>query len=308
LCINFPVAEIIYKADLLKSFSADEEHGHIFTKNFIAGGQLFIKNFKIFPKQVGQVYILKFYLALIYNLVKNNNEIKLNNDYFDLMHFLPGIETSSGKEIKTPKELANWMNDLYQNNTIEIISYNNVIPISQLNVETLSVDNINEKQTADNPNERQPGIANFEEKLSLEEWIEEELCRLIKWIEDFNLLQGIAINKLREIGDRKKISINLTGIPKVNKIDNSYFEIINPTTKLEEILISNNIFSTKNIESFPFLYIKPEDFSNENNINIIVKCEKYEILINKDNIKPSEEFNNAIKEALESMRSFTKCI
>jgi hypothetical protein len=303
LCINFPVAEITYRADLLKSFSTNEEHGHFFAKNFIAGGQLFIKNFKVFSSQIKQIDILKFYLALTYNSAKNNTGIHFNSNYFDLMHFLPRIETSSGKEIRTPKELSNWMNDLYQNNIIEIISYNNIIPISQLSPETLSVDDFNEKQTTDNPNERQPGIANFEKKLSLEEWIEEDLCRLIRWIKDFHLLQGFVINKLHKIENSKKISINLTGIPTVKKIDNSYFEITNPTSKLEEILISNNIFSNKNIESFPFLSIKINDFS-KNNINFVVKCEKYEILLSKDNIKPSEEFNNAIDKAINSMKPF----
>ncbi|CAB4412814.1 unnamed protein product [Rhizophagus irregularis] len=303
LCINFPVAKIAYNADLLETFSADEGHGHIIAKSFIAGGQLFFKNFKDFPKHIQQVDTLKFYLALAYNSAKNNNGIKY--DCFDMIHtFLPRIETSSGQEIKTPKELANWMNDLYQNNNIEIISYYDIIPINQSNVKTFSTDN--ENKMADNFNERQPGIANYENKLSLKEWIEEESFRLIRWIEDFHLFQGFVINKLHKIENSKKISINLTGIPRVNKIDNSYFEITNPTTRLEEILISNNICSNKNIESFPFLFVKPDDFSNENNINLVVKCEKYEVLISKDNIKPSKEFKNAIEEAINSMKPFNE--
>ncbi|CAB5361465.1 unnamed protein product [Rhizophagus irregularis] len=305
LCINFPVVEITYKADLLESFSTNEEHGHIFAKNFIAGGQLFIKNFKVFSNQVKQINILKFYLALTYNSAKNNSGIQFNSSHFDLMHFLPRIETSSGKEIRTPKELSNWMNDLYQNNIIEIISYNNIIPISKLTNETLTIDNVNENQLVDNFNERQPGIANFEDRLSLEEWIEEDLCRLISWIKDFHLLQGFIINKLHKIENSKKISINLTGIPQVNKIDNSYFEITNATTKLEEIFISNNISSNKNIGTFPFLFIKNDDF-NKKNINFVVKSEKYEILISNDNIKPSEEFNNAIEKAINSMKPFNE--
>ncbi|CAB5345074.1 unnamed protein product [Rhizophagus irregularis] len=304
LCINFSVAEIAYKASFLKSFSADEEHGHIIAKKFIAGGQLFFKNFKDFPKHVQQVDVLKFYIALAYNSAKNNNN-GINCDNFDLIDtFLPRIETSSGKEIKTPKELANWMNDLYQNNTIEIISYDDITPINQSNVKTFSTDN--ENKMADNSNERQPGIANYENKLSLKEWIEEESFRLIRWIEDFHLLQGFVIYKLHKIENSKKISINLTEIPRVNKIDNSYIEITNPTTRLEEILISNNICSNKNIESFPFLFVKPDDFSNENNINLVVKSEKYEILISKDNIKPPEEFNNAIEKAINSMKPFNE--
>ncbi|RGB37266.1 kinase-like domain-containing protein [Rhizophagus diaphanus] len=46
LCINFPVAEITYKADLLETISVDEEHGHIIAKKFMAGGQIFVKIFQ----------------------------------------------------------------------------------------------------------------------------------------------------------------------------------------------------------------------------------------------------------------------
>src|SRR5438034_843309 len=55
ICINFPVAEITYRANLresLSKFKDDEEklhdlYGHILANKFLAGGQLFIKHFNM---------------------------------------------------------------------------------------------------------------------------------------------------------------------------------------------------------------------------------------------------------------------
>ncbi|CAB5392622.1 unnamed protein product [Rhizophagus irregularis] len=324
MCVNFPVAEITYGANLLDStskFSDDKEkfhelYGHILANKFLAGGQLFIKNFTLAPSK--QFNIFKFYLIWAYNSAKNNDEIPFSNNPFD-KHFLPRIETSSGEEIRTPKELSNWMNNLYQDNMLDIISYNNLRTFSGDNFETLK--------------EKQPGIANYEEKLRLEEWIireyetsevkiaaseaavvsKEDLVstkktyvnyvNLVRWINDFNLLKGLAIDGSYFIGYSKKVAINFIEPPKVNLSDKSYFEMTNPTTQLEENLLSNNIFSIKGIRSFPFIK-SDNDLSDKDSIGIhlVVKRERYEILINRNHIKPSEEFNSAIERALNSMK------
>ncbi|CAB4471278.1 unnamed protein product [Rhizophagus irregularis] len=322
ICINFPVAEITYEANLLDSvsqFAGDKEkfyelYGHILANKFLAGGQLFIKNFTLAPSK--QINIFKFYLIWAYNSAKNNEEIPFSNDPFD-GHFLPRLETSNGEEIKSPKELFNWMNNLYQDNMLDIISYNNLRTLSDDDFETLI--------------EKQPGIANYEEKLKLEEWIMREYettkveiannveaavvdeglistkkayfnyVNLIRWINDFHLLKGLTINESYIIGYSKKAAINFIEPPKVNLSNKSYFEMMNPITQLEENLLLNNIFSTKNIRSFPFVK-SDNDLSDKDSIHLIVKCERYEILINRNHIKPSEEFNSAIEEALNSMK------
>jgi len=133
---------------------------------------------------------------------------------------------------------------------------------------------------------------------------------LIRWIKDFNLFQGLIINSYK-VESSKKIAINLTEVPQVNNSDkvnsdNYYFEVKNPTTKLEEILISYNIFSVKNIKSFPFIKIDGFNDKDHKNyfIHLVVKCEQYEILVNKDCIEPSEDFINAIEKSLNDMRPF----
>jgi hypothetical protein len=55
------------------------------------------------------------------------------------------------------------MNNLYQNKIIDIISYE-LIPISQLRHCILLIDDLES-------NEKQPEVINFNEKISLEDWI-----------------------------------------------------------------------------------------------------------------------------------------
>ncbi len=296
VCINFPVIEITYRADLLesfKSFTGKEKelhdlYGHVFANKVLAGGQLLIKNFNSASLKQGD--ILKFFLILAYNSARNNNEIPFNNISFD-SDILPKLETSNGILLNTLKKLSNWLKKLYQDNIIDIISYNNLISISQLKSGILA-DNLE--------NEKNSGIANFKEKLSLEKWAGDTVY-LVKWIKDFRLFQGLIINKSYKIESSKKFSINFLKVPEINLNNKSYFKTMNPTTKLEEILISNNIFSIKNI-ALPF--IKIDGFSDKDCIHLIVECQRYEIIIDRDHIKPSEEFNNAVEKALDDMKPF----
>ncbi|CAB4421166.1 unnamed protein product [Rhizophagus irregularis] len=340
ICINFPVIKITYKGSLSESFSkyifeeiyvqsnSDKKlhnlYGHIYANEFLAGGQLLIKDFNLATSK--QVDILTFYLILAYNSAKNNNEIPFHDNSFDML-FLPRIETSSGLILNTPKKLYNWLYSLYQENIIDIISYNNSIFISQL--KTISVDFISylknkpddfydqlEEESisqlkklpaisiSDDSNDKQPGIANYQKKLSLEEWIgNKEYFDLVRWINKFHLLQGLIICDSYIIENSKKIAVTFTGVPKVIISDKSYFEMINPITELESNLISNNIFSIKNIVTFPFIETT-DNLINKDNIHIVVKCEHYEILINKNSIEPSMEFNDSVENALNSMTPF----
>ena len=71
VCINFPIAEITYKGELIKPFHKDDErlydlYGHVFASRFLAGGQLFVKNINFDSSK--QINNLKFYLIWAYNL------------------------------------------------------------------------------------------------------------------------------------------------------------------------------------------------------------------------------------------------
>ena len=243
-CINFPIAEITYKGHLFESsFSIHDEnlhelYGHLFARKFLIGNKLFIKDSHL--ATLTQIDLFKFHITWAYNSAKYNAVNPFNNS----LPLLPGIETLDGKKLNLEK-LASWMSDLYQKNLFEIISYNDLIPISQI----ISPDS---SETSNKQNEKQPGVANYKEKLGLEEWVGDVIYNLAKWVKDFHFLQGLVIDKYYKTEPSRKIAASFIKMPNVKLSDKSYLEIVKPTTKMEESLIFNNIFSIKDISSFPF--------------------------------------------------------
>ncbi|GES80298.1 kinase-like domain-containing protein [Rhizophagus clarus] len=296
-CINFPIAEIIYNGELLESFIkyTDNEnelhklHGDFLARRFLVGGKLFIEDFNL--ATTPQADILKYYLFCIYNSAKYSIEIRYNN--LITLDLLPKLVTLDGGKIYTHEELTDWMNNLYQKKMGNIISYDDLIPISRLKS---SLDGDHEALK-----EIQPGVINFKEKLSLDEWVGNAVNNnLISWTRDFNLFQGLIVNKHNGIEVSKKIPVDFIEIPKVKLYNKSYLKIIRPSTKLEFALISNNIFSIKNLSAFPF--IQNNDKSYEGYNYVFVECEKFEILFNTDNIKPTIELEQSIDDALNNMK------
>ncbi|RIA88009.1 hypothetical protein C1645_827011, partial [Glomus cerebriforme] len=299
-CINFPVVEIIYNANLLESFlkySDDEKklcdlYGDFFARKFLAGGQLFIKDFNLATPT--QKDILKFYLFCTYNSAKYSTEIQFSNLY--TLNLLPRIETLGGEKLNTHEKLAAWMNNLYQKKMVDIISYINPIPISQLKYSTSLIDNDHLEAF----NEKLCGITNFKEKLCLEEWVGDAVNdNLMSWTRDFNLFRGLIVNESDEIELSKKIPINIIEIPKVNSSNKSSLKMIKPLTKFEFTLISNNIYTIENLKALPFIESNAKNY--EGFKHIIIQCEQYEIFLNKNSIKPTKEFENDIENALNSM-------
>ncbi|GBC00965.1 hypothetical protein RclHR1_04010012 [Rhizophagus clarus] len=253
ICINFPITEITYTVVLSESFSnftdnnilLYQTYGHLFASKVLIGGRLFIDDLK--PATLAQTDMFKSLIKWVYDSVKFNEKRSLKNLPFP--NFFLNMRTSDGKNFNTPDELFNWLNNLYQKNMAGIISYNNLIPITELGSKNFQpFDKI------------QPGIANFKERNS------------------------------------KKISIEFNNIPNIYSSNKSYLEIVKPTTSLEKFVTLKNNFSIRNVNPFPFT----DDY-----IQFRVKCEEYKILFNKDDIKPTKEFNQAIENALESMKPFT---
>ncbi|CAB4409322.1 unnamed protein product [Rhizophagus irregularis] len=295
-CIDFPVVEIIYNGNLLESFleyTNDEKklYGDYLARKFLAGGKLFIKNFNLATPT--QIDILKYYLLCVYQSAKYSTDIQFSNLF--TLNLLPELVALDGEKINTHENLINWMNNLYQKEMIDIISYDNLISISQLRLNKSLVDS-----DLETFKEKQPGVVNFKEKLSLKKWVEDAVNdNLIIWTKNFGLFQGLIINNNDEIEISKKIPITIIKIPEVNSINKSYSKSIKPSTKLEFTLFSNHIFS-KNLSTFPF--IKNNDKTYKGYNHVLVKCEKREILLNTDSIKPTKEFEQSIEKALNGMK------
>ena len=93
----------------------------------------------------------------------------------------------------------------------DIISYDDLIQLSkEVNVA-----------------ERQPGVANYEDKLNLEKWIGNSYINLVRWIKDNHFLQGLVINQHCKMAISEKIAINFIKAPNVKSSDKSYLEINN---------------------------------------------------------------------------------
>ncbi|CAB4426330.1 unnamed protein product [Rhizophagus irregularis] len=299
-CINFPIAEIIYNGDLLESFiekNVDDEkksrelYGDFFARKVLTGGQLFIIDFN--SATPTQIDTLKFYLYCVYNSAKYPTDFQFSSLF--TLNTLPKLVTLDGEKLNTHEELTSWMNNLYQKKMVNIISYDELIPISRSERDTSLEDG------GEIFKEIQPGVANFEERLSLEEWVGDVTNdNLISWTKDFNLFQGFIINKNDEMLISKKIPVDFIEIPKITPSNKSYLKIIKPSTKLEFTLVSNNIFSIKNLSTLPF--VNNNNHNHDSYNHVLVKCEKYEILLNTKNIKPTKEFEQAIEEALDSMK------
>ncbi|CAI2199746.1 13063_t:CDS:1, partial [Funneliformis geosporum] len=259
------------------------------------GGKLFIKGFSSSTQE--QIDIVKLYLSCVYNLAKHYNTFSPLN-HLSVFHLLR-IETLDGKVLDTPVKLSDWMKDLYQNNNFDIISYDSLIPISQLKHEEFS--NVNFESC---PIEKQPGVADFKEKLSFDVWTRNVMdVNLVIWIKD--LPHCKVINKSYKLEKSKKLAISIVLIPNIKSSNKSYLEIIRTTKNVEKELIINNIFSIKDLNPFPFVDRNIEsDDSSYNEYSFLIKLEKYEIIMDRDNFKPSIEFEQVINDALESKKPY----
>ncbi|CAG8552419.1 12204_t:CDS:2, partial [Funneliformis mosseae] len=300
VCLNFPIAEFSYKGELLKTFSkctnGDDEqaYGHYFARKVLVGGKLFIKNLN--TASPIQIDLVRSLLSWIYNSAKYKLENPLNDvsewDYF------PEIETSNGLEIKTLKDLTIWMHNLFQKNMFDIVSYNDIVPVSQLRQ---SID------VSETSKEIQPGVYNYENKSGFKEWVGDAVyVNLTRWVKDFHLRQGLIFNKHFEIDISKEFAVNFKKMPEIKSLDKCHMKMIKPTTNLEEFLITNNISSDTDMNSSPFInkYTKADNFNNKDYIHLVVKYERYEIIVPMACIIPSENLNQYIERSLNSMEPF----
>jgi hypothetical protein len=299
ICINLSLSGITLNVDYIKSLTIHEKeiYDHlVFAKKYTMGQKLFIDDLSSYTSQ----QINTFKLFLIWALDSAKSVINDINDQFSdffILNFFPKIRTLDEKSLNNPEELIKWIKNLYKEGEgYDVIFYNDFIPLSELNFDMSSF-----------ANGKQPGVVNFKEKMSLEMWIGYSLySNLIKWIKEFNLLQGLIIKKGLNSKSSDKIAFNFVDIPNIDIINKSYVEFITRTTMLEELFLSKRIFSVKDVESFQFVkeIITPDDVYKTYCGYLMVKSEQYVISLN-DSIKPSEDFKQAVEKALESINPFT---
>ncbi|CAI2199297.1 13342_t:CDS:2, partial [Funneliformis geosporum] len=235
------------------------------------GGKLFIKGFSSSTQE--QIDIVKLYLSCVYNLAKHYNTFSPLN-HLSVFHLLR-IETLDGKKLDTPSHSYFSKHEEFSN----------------VNFESC-------------PIEKQPGVADFKEKLSFDVWTRNVMdVNLVIWIKD--LPHCKVINKSYKLEKSKKLAISIVKIPNIKSSNKSYLEIIRTTKNVEKELIINNIFSIKDLNPFPFVDRNiVSDDSSYNEYSFLIKLEKYEIIMDRDNFKPSIEFEQVINDALESKKPY----
>ncbi|CAG8554353.1 7585_t:CDS:2, partial [Funneliformis mosseae] len=307
-CINFPFAEITFKGNLLETFlncknedgKLNESYGHFFSENVFVGGQLFIKNFNTLTQT--QIHHLKMHISWAYNLAKYEE-----NQLYDFINLQleSKIETSDGNEITTTEKLVNWMKNMYQENMIDIISYISPIPVSKLQYNEAST------QLTSDFNEKVIKVSNYKERLNLEVWIKDSIyVNLPGWINNFNLLQGLRINKNYELEIAKKVAIDLIQYPCL-ELENSFDLKLKPTNQFEIFLFSNKISSIKkgNLHIFNnsiSMMINDELKIYEDNLDDFhfINYKQYEIILHWNDIILSEELKQDIEKGIKDMKPY----
>ncbi|POG65395.1 hypothetical protein GLOIN_2v1483159 [Rhizophagus irregularis DAOM 181602=DAOM 197198] len=251
-----------------------EKYDHLFVRKVSVCDKLIIDDLKLATST--QTVLFKSLLTWAYSLVKYNKENPFTNPLF--LDFFNRIRlTVNGEDLNSYDKFI-WMMNLYKNNIVDINSYNDLI------LRFNKSSSINEKQLR---------ASNFKVKLSFENWA--GYANLIRWINENHLFQGLTIDELSELKLSKRMAINFT--TNVDSSNKFCMKMMKPTTKIEEFLTSNNIFSIEDIRSFPFIKeaIKSGNISYKD-------YEKYSEITSY--ALPSEEFffKQAIEKALESMK------
>ncbi|CAB4386359.1 unnamed protein product [Rhizophagus irregularis] len=142
-----------------------EKYDHLFTRKVLACDKLFIDDLRSATST--QTELFKSLLTWAYSLVKYNKENPFANPLS--LDFFHRIRLTLNEEDLNFYDKFIWMMNLYKNNIIDVNSYNDLIPVSELRFSKSS--SINEKQL---------GASNFKVKLSFENWA--GYANLIRWI------------------------------------------------------------------------------------------------------------------------------
>ncbi|CAB4488077.1 unnamed protein product [Rhizophagus irregularis] len=247
----------------------------------------------------GRVYDMECYIKLMFS-PKNRDcqvdhfSITLQPNRLDYRIVTP-FSLSQGNTIffnsrsKNGIKLINWS---YNSIKIEIIkpiinvngskkvnSVSNVISYSgDYTIDIFNVSSDYQNPKVDNEKEVEYSFGLIGYNLTKENF-DSIYVNIMKWMKEF------IVNKYFELTNiKKKIAIDLVNIPDIYSIDESCLNIMKPTTNLKEFLIPN------------------DGKRCDNNSNYGDYTMKYKICLNKNDIEPSEEFKQAIEQAIEGMK------
>ncbi|CAG8522204.1 242_t:CDS:2, partial [Dentiscutata heterogama] len=269
ISILFPIAAIKYTGSINKIYDLKFEnkntlYGHFFARKLLAGGKLIIRNFT--KANSIQIENLKSHLAWALDASNLQKETPFKNVDFDF----PIIETTEQKFLKKSEDLIKWMKDLYEDNTVEIISYEEVVPISTF-LE-------NKKFIETFTNRLVPEISDMHEELTFNDWISDlPSANLLTWIDKYHFNNGILIDQFG-ISPAKRVHV-------------------------EEILSENNI----DHDSSLILFIEQiilEKMEPTDTIYLSLQNKKFEIYIEDRCFSTLPNFMKATEDALNDIKPY----
>ncbi|KAF0434879.1 chitin synthase regulatory factor chr2 [Gigaspora margarita] len=272
ICLLFPIAEITYDGPINKGFMRK-----IDSRNFANAKPVQIEN-------------LKSHLAL----ALDSYHLRIENPFENASIFdFPIIETTNKNFLKTPKDLAKWIRRVYEDNVAEIITYEEIVPIFTFLGKVNHIDNSNAFI-----NRLVPGISSKHQEITLKDWIDIPLRNLLTWINKLSFRHGMLINQFG-ISLAKNQALTFTQTPIVSKRNNYYLKLIQPETRMEEILLRNNI--THKLTSIPFLeYLSTTKIGD---FYLFLNKEKIEISLDQC-VAPLPVFTEAVEDAIRSIHPY----
>ncbi|CAG8706864.1 28433_t:CDS:2, partial [Dentiscutata erythropus] len=299
ICILFPIAKVTYTGEVHKNFKSDfrnekefyndycTEYGHFFVNKLLVGGRLIIRNFD--NAKLDQVEDLKSHLAWAFYASRSLKENPMENVIVD--DFL--VFETSDNNIQSPKDLTKWMKSLYEDNVVEIISYEDVIPIFTL-LDHHKINGFTKRLV--------PGITHKHKELTFKKWLSDtSSVNLLHWIDKFYFCHGVLVNQFG-ITFSKKCAIDFVKAPLITKHDCLYLQIIHPKTNIEESLLRQNMIYES--DSIPFVDMTTSKTNDMNYFFIRHEIFKISLKPFKSYIKPHPEFIRAVKVALNSIRPY----
>ncbi|CAG8653850.1 14850_t:CDS:2, partial [Racocetra persica] len=324
--IHIPIATVQYRGSVAEQFSRDVENvldlsdniekkerlnkvfnewGNFVITEVVIGGAITIKNWSEID-YVEQSRLLTYIQWGIDYAKGGGSKIFSETP----LNVLPRFEIS--KNIKTIGELYEWLKDLYNYHYAEIISYEDIRPSYELLPHDL-VERILEfflPQPVVEPIVRIiPQMLTQCGRQKLLGWIKNRKPRLLymrDWIHDLSLEYAVLLQRSK-LGNGDRAAFKYPKDPIITPIDNITILLYQPETQQLAYLFDNGLKEEEelNFSEIPFIDNQTLEYFQglENNPSRTVFCQIIFSAIKisfKSIIKPSEQFSNAVDDALRS--------
>ncbi|CAG8518019.1 1523_t:CDS:2 [Racocetra fulgida] len=279
------IEEVLKNPDQKSVQKVFEKYGDYIAEDVDIGGALRIKS--TWPKDRKLIiYDLDILKANLYWI--NDHIFSGNSNVFGQVPFnnIFTIEDMDGQKITSGHELKAWMEEVYEHKREHVIAFKKIVPTYTLLENKLKQKifkvcgklhevNIEPKIV--------PHIANSLIPESLNDWIKSE-----------------------------KVALEFLEIPEISLLDKSYMYLRQPFSKKEAFTLANHIrIDDINATAIPFLAesltnLHPIFYNQHifNEIHCFIESEKIKLTFNKDKLRPSKKFLEAVDEALNSNYPF----